>query len=250
MCGRYALSADPDELVEVFDISEIAEDSGESLALTPGQPQADYPQWMRPRFNIAPTQKIPVVVTRGQDHPVRKVAGMYWGLVPSWSKGPGSTRRMINARVETLDEKPVYRTALARRRCILPASGYYEWQHPADKSVPARPFYIEPADGGLLALAGLYDFWRSPQGSWLSSCTIITTEATGEMAAIHNRRPVLLQPDAWGDWLDPSCTDSREALGLIAPLAAGLLSAHPVSRRVNSPRTDDPGLTEPIMAGE
>ena len=171
MCGRYAASADAELLEEIFVIDEVA-------GLLPPA-----------RYNIAPTDPVVAVVERAQrsDPAVvqRRLVELRWGLVPSWSRDAKGAARMINARLETLAQKPAFRKALAARRCLLPADGYYEWYaQPVDPSVPAgrrppkQPFFIHPADGSLLAMAGLYEFWKNPTGEWLSTCTIITTSAT------------------------------------------------------------------------
>lgn len=284
------LSVDPAELVDVFDATEIVDDTGtlmtapESSSM-PGvrgvgdvdggdhhdREQVDWPLWLHPRYNIAPSQTVPVILEREPradggraDDPrplsgidprdtrrtVRKIAGMRWGLVPSWSKGPGSVPAMINARVETLDIKPSYRHPLAQRRCILPATGYFEWQKFSDRDKPSQPFYFRNVSGELLYFAGLYEFWRAPRGMWLSSCTIITTAARGAIGEIHPRRPVAMEADALDDWLDPRQTDPQQALDLLEPLSAGMIRADAVDRRVNSASAQGPELIRPITSAE
>ncbi|MBK8445869.1 MAG: SOS response-associated peptidase [Micropruina sp.] len=238
MCGRYAASADAELLEEIFVIDEVAG------PLPPA------------RYNIAPTDPVVAVVERAQrsDPAVvqRKLVELRWGLVPSWSKDAKGAARMINARFETVAEKPAFRKALASRRCLLPADGYYEWYaQPVDPSVPAgrrppkQPFFIHPADGSLLAMAGLYEFWKNPAGEWLSTCTIITTSATDALGHIHDRMPMTVPRERWDDWLDPSLTDG--ALELLTDPVADL-EAYPVSRLVSTVGNDGPELIEPLAS--
>lgn len=236
MCGRYASSADTEWLEEVFEIDEVPE----SL---PGA-----------RYNIAPTDPVVAVVERAaKDAPervVRKLVELRWGLVPSWSRDPKGAARMINARFETLASKPAFRRALAVRRCLLPADGYYEWYAaegdaalPAKRRPPKQPFFIRFADGSPMAMAGLYEFWRSPAGEWLSTCTIITTAAADAVGHVHDRMPMTVRPDRWDAWLDPGLTEG--ALDLLdVPGAA--LEAYAVSRLVSTVGNDGPELVEPL----
>lgn len=229
MCGRYAASASRELLVETFEIDEVAGPL----------PVADY--------NIAPTDPVPAVLERVvADKSVRKLVELRWGLVPSWSKDASGAARMINARVETLAEKPAFRKAFAARRCLLPADGYYEWfgatTDARGRSVK-QPWFIRPADGGLLVMAGLYEFWRHPDGTWLATSTIITTRATDELGRIHDRMPMVVPRPAWDAWLDPASTvDARSLLAVPLP---GLV-AYPVSPLVNSVANDSPQLIEPL----
>lgn len=228
MCGRYAATANPDELVEEFEISFVADEMAEVA---------------RPRFNIAPTDLVPGVLERasGDDGLTRKLVPLRWGLVPSWAKVPGST--MINARVETLTEKPAYRKAAAARRCLLPAVGYYEWRAETPEGAPRpvkQPYFLYPQTG-LFVMAGLYEFWKGPEG-WLSSTTIITTEATDELGWVHDRMPMTVPRDAWDEWLDPGLTNATVAVALLrTPISLG---HRRVSRAVNSVRNDGPQLIE------
>ncbi|MEA4944121.1 MAG: SOS response-associated peptidase [Propionicimonas sp.] len=232
MCGRYASSASNDLLAELFEVEE-------SVGPLP-----------EPSWNVAPTDAVPAVVERpaaGTGELVRKLVALRWGLVPSWSKDPGNGARMINARFETVAEKPAFRRAFAARRCLLPADGYYEWYTSTEldsRGKPVKqPFFIHPSDGGLLAMAGLYEFWKSPAGEWLASCTVITTQAADALGRIHDRMPMVVPPDAWGDWLDPRF--GADPRGLLAVPGAGL-EAHLVSRAVNNVANNTPDLVLPV----
>ena len=236
MCGRYAASADAELLEEIFVIDEVA---------GPLPP---------PRYNIAPTDPVIAVVERAErtdpSTVTRKLVELRWGLVPSWSKDAKGAARMINARFETVAEKPAFRKALATRRCLLPADGYYEWYaQTVDPSVPAgrRPpkqaFFIHPADGSLLAMAGLYEFWKNPVGEWLATCTIITTTAADAVGHIHDRMPMTVPRECWDDWLDPTLVEGAVQL-LQSP--ATELEAYAVSRLVSTVGNDGPGLIAPL----
>lgn len=217
MCGRFALSHTADEIVARFD--------------------TEVRPLLEPRYNVAPTQAIAVVVQNGTRH----LDFYKWGLVPSWAKDPAIGSRLINARAETLAEKPSFRTALARRRCLVPASGFYEWKEADNPEEGGRtPQFIHRKDGGLLAFAGLWEEWHAPDGSSLRSCTIVTTAPNSLMASIHDRMPVILEGDAEMQWLDPSVTRPTDLLPLLVPASEDILDAYPVSRRVNSPAVDDP----------
>ncbi|MCG6568316.1 SOS response-associated peptidase [Tessaracoccus sp. ZS01] len=231
MCGRYAATAHPSELVEEFEISFIDEEMAEVAT---------------PRFNIAPTDVVPAVVDRAEDDGVtRKLVPLKWGLVPSWSKSPDGGARLINARVETVAEKPSFRKAAAARRCLLPALGYYEWRSEdvaGEKKPVKQPYFLSPPSG-LMVMAGLYEFWKGPDG-WLSTTTIITTEATDELGWVHDRMPMVVPRDSWDDWLDPGFTDAQAAVAMLtAPLDMG---HRKVSRAVNKVGTEGPELIEPV----
>jgi putative SOS response-associated peptidase YedK len=175
---------------------------------------------------------------------------MRWGLVPFWAKDPRIGSRMINARAETVADKPAFRRALAKRRCLLPADGYYEWQSRPDAA--KQPVYISPRDGRSLAFAGLYELWRDPAvasddpDSWLWTTTIITTSAADELGVIHDRMPMIIDPARWADWLDPASADPADVRGLLVPAAASGLQAYPVSTQVNAVRNNGPQLIEPL----
>jgi putative SOS response-associated peptidase YedK len=217
MCGRFFLATPGPELARQF-----------GLAAAPDLPA---------RFNIAPGQPVPLV--RAEEG-ARVLAAPRWGLVPPWADEPGSGRRPINARAETAADSPLFRAALAQRRGLVPADGFYEWQH-AGRS--ARPFAVRPRDGGLLAFAAVFERWRR-QGEELETCAILTVPAAGAVAPLHDRMPLVIAPADYTRWLDPALQDA----GALAPLLAGdraELVTYPVDRRVNDVREDDARLLEP-----
>lgn len=228
MCGRYASSSDQELLQDVYEIDDV-------VAMPPAS------------WNIAPTDQVPAVIERvGEDGPRRKLVALTWGLVPSWSKDARGGARMINARVETVATKPAFRKAFAARRCLLPADGFYEWEDTGarERGRPVKqPYFIHPADAGLLTMAGIYEFWKAPDETWLTTCSIITTTATDSLGHLHDRMPMVVTPAAWDDWLDPGFAgDPHDLLHLPAPE----LTAHPVSRAVGSVANNDPGLVLPL----
>jgi len=246
MCGRYASFRDAQDLADAFAVAppDVAEDA----------------RLLPPSWNVAPTDAVRVVVERApKDAPqeraeaVRSLRLARWGLVPGWAKDPSVGARMINARVETVTTKPAFRRAAAARRCLVPAEGYYEWQARPRK----QPFWIHRADGGPLAFAGLYEFWRDPSRAdddpdrWLVTMTIVTGGAPTDdpaLAAIHDRQPVMLDPARWDAWLDPDLTDLDRVQDLLrrsAGAAPGLV-ATPVSTDVSSVANDGPHLVEPV----
>lgn len=199
-----------------------------------------------PRFNIAPTDLVPAVVDRVEDGGVtRKLVPLKWGLVPSWAKSPAGGARLINARVETVTEKPSFRKAAAARRCLLPALGYYEWRPEevsGEKKPVKQPYFLSPPSGPLV-MAGLYEFWKGPDG-WLATTTILTTEATDEYGWVHDRMPMVVPADSWDDWLAPAWTDAEAAVAMLtAPLD---LSHQKVSRAVNKVGTEGAHLIQPV----
>ncbi|OGA17336.1 MAG: hypothetical protein A3H32_05620 [Betaproteobacteria bacterium RIFCSPLOWO2_02_FULL_63_19] len=209
MCGRYALHAHPDVVALQFGLVAAPE--------------------FKSRFNIAPTQEAPVIrLGAGQK---RELALLHWGLIPAWSKDPSMGARMINARAETMSEKPAFRNAYRRRRCLVPADGYYEWKVERGRK---QPYYLHAAGAELLAMAGLWEHWRSPEGQFVESYAIVTTAATGVAKEIHDRMPVVLAPPDYEAWL--SGPDPGALLGSRASVT---FSARRVSTRVNSPRFDD-----------
>jgi len=221
MCGRYSLAAGVDVLRGLFRIE------GEAPAL-------------EPRWNVAPTQPVAVVVIPNEGP--RTLRLMRWGLIPSWAKDPSIGNRMINARAETLAEKPSFREALRRRRCLVVADGFYEW---VKEGARKRPVWIHPREGGVLAFAGLFERWKDPEGSTVESCTIVTTAANGTMAPFHHRMPVILPPSAWDRWLDPAPADPATLLPLLVPSPDDLLEVRPVSTLVNSPAREGKDLVDP-----
>jgi putative SOS response-associated peptidase YedK len=240
MCGRYVSTRNPAELVGLFDVIREPE---------PGQ-------LLEPSWNVAPTDDVWAVLERADrdtGEVARQLRPLHWGLVPSWAKSMSTGAKMINARVETVHEKPAYRRAFAKHRCLLPADGFYEWQTlPATENRKARkqPYFIAPEDGTVMALAGLYEFWRDPQAAeddpaaWLISCTIITTEATDAAGRVHPRMPLAVNADDYDAWLDPSHQDADELRALLTSPADGRLDARPVNTAVNSVRNNGPHLLD------
>lgn len=224
MCGRFTLYHTLEELEERFAAEMVVAEGTEA------------------RYNIAPTQDILVVTQNGARH----LQAYHWGLIPSWAKDPAIGNKMINARAETLAEKPSFRTALQRRRCLIPADGFYEWQDAPDgKKTTRTPMHIRLKDGGLFAFAGLWDEWHAPAGSPLRSCTIITTAPNAVTAPIHDRMPVILRPEDESLWLDHSVTQASDLTSLLIPYSAEAMEAYAVSRQVNAPTVDDAACIRP-----
>jgi putative SOS response-associated peptidase YedK len=244
VCGRYASSRKPEDLVEEFDVDRV-----------------DVPEALAPDYNVAPTDQVYAVLDRiprtaPDAPPERRLATLNWGLVPSWAKDRSIGSRLINARSETLAEKPAFRRAFAKRRCLLPADGYYEWyatQQRGARGKPIKqPFFITPKDGGVLALAGLYEIWRDPAvaedqpGAFVWTATVITTSAEDELGHIHDRMPMLVERSGYDAWLDATMTSTERLLDVLVPAAPGRLQAYPVSTAVNSVRNNGPELLEPL----
>jgi len=225
MCGRFDLHSSVHELVRLLQAE---------IVVTPV-----------PHFNIAPTQQIAAV--RARKDGKRELVTLRWGLVPGWSDGPSSRYSMINARAETVAEKPAYRRALRSRRCLIPADGFYEWQR---TKTGKQPFYLCKADRQVFTMAGLWELWRGKDGENLESCTIITTHANDFVANVHDRMPVILESEARELWLAKDVEDPQMLLPLFEPIAAEQMTAWPVSTLVNSPRNDDPACTEAIDKSE
>ncbi len=222
MCGRFAFFSSHEAMIRLF-------------GLPPGTAAVE------PRWNIAPTQYVPTV--RVDHDGVRRLALLYWGLVPGWAKERAIGARMINARAETVAEKPSFRTALRRRRCLVLASGYYEWQATPEGK---QPYFIRRVDGDPFAMAGLWESWiETPGEPPLESCTIITTEAAPPLDRIHHRVPVVLPEPALALWLESREPEVEALLGLLSPPVAGSMVAEPVSRRVNNARNEGPDLVLP-----
>lgn len=236
MCGRYSITARASDLVAEFDIDLVIDETHQS-------------------WNVAPTQQVPAILEReprGDEpetlHPVRQLKTMRWGLVPSWAKGPKIGSRMINARSETLTEKPSFRSAAARRRCILPAAGFYEWQSENGKKLP---YFLHDPQNPILAFAGLYELWPNPDiedddQRWLWTCTVITRPATDALGHIHDRTPVIIPTSIRDDWLD--CTPRAQGIAdeLLRAIPDPQLEPYRVSTRVNSVHNDEPQLLEPV----
>lgn len=216
MCGRFNLTATGEEIAEQLGLADVP-----TLA---------------PRYNIAPTQ--PVASVRLNPGSGRKeLTHFHWGLIPSWAKDPSLAARMINARAETVAEKPAFRAAFKYRRCLIPVTGFYEWQKVDGKK---QPYHIHPADGKAMVLAGLWEHWQGPDGSEIDSCTILTTTANELMAPLHERMPVILQPDDYDSWLATDAKGIDRLQHLLRPAPAGFLAAYPIAPIVNSPFNDTP----------
>jgi putative SOS response-associated peptidase YedK len=236
MCGRYTSSSTVADLASVFEVEEVRAEE------------------LPPRYNVAPSTPVYAVALSGKDQdkgPHRTLGTFRWGLVPSWAKDPSVGNRMINARAEGIAKKPSYRNALARRRCLIPADAFYEWQKRIKgdgKPAGKLPYAVRRRDGRPMALAGIWEVWRGkdePDAEPLRTCAIVTTEANELMAPIHDRMPVVLEPEDWDKWLDPA-TDLSVVEGLLKPAADGVLEAFPVSSRVNNVKNDGPELLDPL----
>jgi putative SOS response-associated peptidase YedK len=252
MCGRYASSRSPEDLAEEFEID-----------------RSMVTETLAPDYNVAPTKQVYAVVERAADQTgdddvhaeeprERQLRTARWGLVPFWAKDPSIGGRMINARMETVAEKPAFRRAFSSRRCLLPADGYYEWYATEEKTKGGKPrkqpFFIHPLDGSAMAMAGLYEIWRDPTRDdedpqrFLWTATVLTTTAEDAVGHIHDRMPLLVEPQRWAQWLDPRVSAKDELLSLLVPAAPGRLEAYPVSTQVNSVRNNGAELLEPLAA--
>ena len=221
MCGRYTLSTpDPAAIRDRFGIDESVE--------------------IRRRYNVAPGDEVLTVTTDREGAPRGEL--LRWGLVPSWAKSPDTGLKMINARVETAAERPAYRRAFERFRCLIVADGFYEWQ--AQPAGPKQPFHITRSDGGLFAFAGLWSIWHGDEGATLRTCTILTTAANSAIAGLHDRMPVILAPGAEAPWLDRA-TPAQRLYELAAGLAAERTALTPVGLAVNDARYDGPECLAP-----
>jgi putative SOS response-associated peptidase YedK len=216
MCGRYRLSRRKQIIEQYFDSTPWEED------------------WY-PRYNIAPTQLIPVVRLNPKE-PSRALSLMRWGLVPHWAKDPSIATSTINAKSETAATKPAFRDPLKFRRCLIPADGFYEWQRTAKLK---QPFCFEVDDGELFAFAGIWDGWKNAEGQWIKTCSILTTNPNALTSTVHDRMPVILDPGGYDLWLDPGMQDVNAISQLLKPYDARLMRCYPVSTRVNSGANDD-----------
>lgn len=225
MCGRFALLSPGETLLATFEVETTPLDLAQ----------------LGPRYNVAPTQPVLAVRTAGP-HAQKELTFFRWGLVPSWAQDLKMGARMINARSETVAEKPAFRAAFKRRRCLIPADGFYEWQKQNGRK---QPMFIHLTDQRPFAFAGLWETWQSPDGGELETCTILTTTPNELMEPIHNRMPVILSPEDYDEWLHPG-TSPQTGLHLLRPFPAGQMAAYPVSPHVNSPANDDPACIAPL----
>lgn len=226
MCGRFTLITPAEALAEQFQLFEIP-----SLA---------------PRYNIAPTQPVAVVRQVPGDGQ-RELVLLRWGLVPFWAKDPGIGARMINARSETVADKPAFRAAFRRRRCLVPADGFYEWQR---LERGKQPFYVRLRDEKPFALAGLWEHWEGPDETTVNSCTLLTTEPNDLIRPVHSRMPVILAPKDYDLWLDPGVQKAELLRPLLRPYPSEGMLAYPVSTWVNKPKNDSPRCIEPLTQSQ
>ena len=223
MCGRFTLRAPVSVVAEQFAVFEVPP--------------------FEPRFNIAPTQPVPVIrLAPHGNPPEREFVLLRWGLVPAWAKDPAVGNRMINARSETVATKPAFRAAFRRRRCLVAADGFYEWQRTGKRK---QPYFISLRDDRPFAMAGLWESWEGPGHAAIESCTILTTEPNDLMRPIHDRMPVILPPDTYRQWLDPAVQDPQHIEPLMGPYSADAMVALKVSTYVNRPGNDGPQCIEP-----
>jgi putative SOS response-associated peptidase YedK len=234
MCGRFVQASSPELLVARFGVDELAAAGHE------------------PSYNVAPRATVYAVRDRAEDDGRRRyLSDLRWGLIPSWAKDPKVGDRMINARAESLADKPAYERAFRRHRCLIPAEGFYEWQRRGSRK---QPMFIHRRDGEPMAFAGLWAAWRDrgeggladPDGEWLRSCAIVTTNANNTLAPLHDRMPVVLEERDWDRWLDPDSGDVDAFAHLLQPASDDLLVAYPVGTAVNSADNDGPGLVERV----
>ena len=224
MCGRYLLISPVEAMRRLFDVGGLLN--------------------LPPRYNIAPTQDAPVV--RLDKEGRRELIMMRWGLVPLWAKDLSMGARCINARAESAADRPAFRDAFERRRCLVPTDGFFEWEK---KGKVKQPWRIGPAEDGLMALAGLWERWRAPDGGVVRTYAVVTTEANELVAPLHDRMPAVIPPDEFGAWLDPD-TPAERLREMLRPYPAERMKAYPVSRRLNDVRNDDAGCIEPFEGEE
>ncbi len=224
MCGRYTLSAGHESLARAF-LAEFAEELKMS--------------W-KPRYNISPGSGI-VAVVEDRDKGGRRADVFHWGLVPGWAKDPNIGYKLINARAETIAEKPSYRDAYRYKRCLVPASGFYEWDR---RKSPRQPYYFRPVDTPFMAMAGIWEHWMHPCGSEILSVSLITTAANKTVGKIHHRMPVIIDPSNWDQWLDTTNVKAEGLRELLLPCRESVLKSHPVAPRVNQSDLDESSLIE------
>lgn len=218
MCGRFAQKSPANKIKKQFKVEEVP-------------PLVE-------RYNVAPTQSVLVVREPGE----RETAFLKWGLVPRWAKDPSIGNKLINARAETVTEKPSFREAFSRRRCLIPMEGFFEWSRRGDRK---RPFYFHMKDGEPFAVAGLWEVWEGV-GGLLETCTLLTTEANEILAPYHDRMPVILRPEDYDLWLDADVRRSESLLSLLRPYSGEAMSTYAVSPAVNSPSNDSARCVEPV----
>ena len=224
MCGRFTLSTPPETLAQLFDLPEVPT--------------------LKAHYNIAPTESIAAVRQPDRDG-ARQLAHLHWGLIPFWAKDRSSSARMINARAETVATSPAFRAAFRQRRCLVLADGFYEWQRQEKRK---QPFYLRMQDDSPFAFAGLWEHWDGPDGQVIESCTLITTVPNDLVRPVHNRMPVILPPDQYELWLDPTMREVKVLESLLQPYPEEAMKAYPVSQLVNIPANDDPQCIEPLAA--
>jgi putative SOS response-associated peptidase YedK len=222
MCGRYVITSAPEAIRALFRYWE----------------QPDFP----PRYNVAPTQPVPIVRLAAG---VRSLALVRWGFVPAWVKDPRNFTLLVNARGESVSERAAFRNAMARRRCLFPADGFYEWKAGGEKS---RPYFVRPRGGGPIAFAGLWETWMGPNGEEVETACILTTAANRLLAPIHDRMPVVIAPEAFDLWLDCAKVDAETAAALIVPAPVSLFEVYEISTAINRAASDYPALIEPLEA--
>jgi len=227
MCGRYRLSRRKQIIEEHFD-------------------SADWQDDWNPRYNIAPTQPIPVI-RQNPKEPVRELSLMRWGLVPSWAKDASGAAGMINARSETASTKPAFRDPLKFRRCLIPADGFYEWMRTGKAK---QPYCVEVNGGELFAFAGLWDRWKDARGNWVKTCSILTTTPNVVAGKVHDRMPVILDPDGYDVWLDPGMQNVAAISELLMPYDAKSMRSYPVSTRINHVANDDADCSREVELAE
>jgi putative SOS response-associated peptidase YedK len=225
MCGRYRLSRRKQLVEEYFD---------------------DWQEDWSPRYNIAPTQPVPVI-RQNPKEPIREVSQMKWGLVPSWSQDSSRAAGMINARSETAATKPAFRDVLKSRRCLIPADGFYEWVRMGKTK---QAYCFEVNEGELFAFAGIWDRWKDPSANWVKTCSILTTTPNAVTSPVHDRMPVILDPDCYDLWLDPGMHDMNAVSDMLKPFNARLMRCYLVSSRVNHVANDDEGCSMPVKLDE
>jgi putative SOS response-associated peptidase YedK len=237
VCGRFVQTSSVESLAERFEVAEVT-----------------FARPLVPDYNVTPRADVPIVRERARDDPPTRVLSVVrWGLVPSWAKSPSIGDRQINARAESITERPAYRRAMQKRRCIVPADAFYEWKKPEVARAPKTPYAIRRRDGDPLALAGLWEIWRDRDvaddddpDAWLRTCAIVTTDANEVLAPIHDRMPVVLDERDWDTWLDPRNDDMASLVGLLRPAPGDWFDVFEVSSRVSRPENNDPGLLEPV----